>query len=170
MKNKNIVVLCEDKQQKTFVRRFLKKFGCKRLRFVPFPEKQGAGEQFVRKEYVREVEASRKHGNILLVMIDADKDAAVRRRQLESECKLEKNDRVAVFMPARNIETWLAFLGGDGEKVDETKQYPRLPRERECRTHVEKLFRFCEKGELPANAPPSLAVACNEWRRLCAAA
>jgi hypothetical protein len=77
----------------------------------------------------------------LVVVVDGDaKDALARETQLAEivmkagQEPRKASERVAIFVPARNIETWLAYL--DGQDVDETTPYPRLPRERECRRHV----------------------------------
>jgi hypothetical protein len=70
--------------------------------------------------------------------------------------------RVAVFIPARNIETWLAYL--DGQVVNENDAYPRLERERDCQHHVRRLYEMCQQGVLRQPAPQSLAAACVEYR------
>ena len=56
-----IVVLCEDKQQEVFIRRFLIAMGwCKhRMRFEKAPAGRGAAEQFVRTRFPRELKAYR---------------------------------------------------------------------------------------------------------------
>ena len=103
-----------------------------------------------------------------LVVIDGD-DWTVQKRiqQLDEACwkanmKTRRDDeRVAVFVPSRNIETWLTFL--DGEKVDETTSYPKLKREKECQRHVDALSKMCDQGALSEPAPPSLVAACDEF-------
>ncbi len=168
MSQKKITVLCEDKQHAAFITRFLKK---KRKEYYP-PTPVGDGEYYVRKNYPNLLDAVRKKGGALIVMIDADSEGADRRmRRLEEACNAEgisprkDNDPVALFIPARNIETWLAYLG-DLKDVDENKTYDKLSRERECGRHVKKLAEMCEKNTLPGNAPSSLKDACKEWTRL----
>jgi hypothetical protein len=63
-------------------------------------------------------------------------------------------DRIAVFAPARNIETWLAYLAG--QEVNEIDRYPRLPRERDCQQHVDTLVHMCDTGQLREPSPSSL--------------
>lgn len=73
------------------------------------------------------------------------------------------DERIAVLLPRRNIETWIHFL--NGEQVDETTVYPKLPRESECHAAVDRL---AAKGEynLSPDVPESLWVACSETRRV----
>jgi len=105
----------------------------------------------------------------LVVLIDADKcSISDRLRQLENAVSeagrspRHGDERVAIFVPARNIETWFAYL--DGQSVDEKKTYPRLQRERDCQRHVKRLHEMCQSGTLRQPAPPSLDAACKEYR------
>jgi hypothetical protein len=72
-------------------------------------------------------------------------------------------EKIAHFIPARNIETWLAYLSG--QDVDETTVYPRLKKVSDCQHQVLQLKRMCDAGSLRQPAPPSLACACEEFRR-----
>jgi hypothetical protein len=63
------------------------------------------------------------------------------------------SDKVAVFVPMRNIETWLAYL--DGEDVNETDTYPHLEREWECQRHVNVLDQMCIEEKLRTPVPAS---------------
>lgn len=78
--------------------------------------------------------------------------------------KRNSNDKVAVFVPMRNVETWLAYLNGD--PVNETDSYPRLERERDCRKQADALVQMCDKGKLNSPAPTSLEAACREYRNV----
>ena len=73
-------------------------------------------------------------------------------------------EAVAIAVPKRNIETWIAFLKGDN--VDETQNYkPQGNKEEsECRPFVSNLAGYCKKQALPTNAPASLHAACKEYR------
>lgn len=72
-------------------------------------------------------------------------------------------ERVAVFIPTWNVETWFAYL--DSATVDEARpDYPRLPRERDCQRHVAALADMCRAGALRQPCPPSLDMACDEYR------
>lgn len=166
-----IVLLCEDKQQEVFVRRFLKPRTNHPIRVVSAPPGEGSGEQFVREQYPRELRALRAAtvNAVLVVMIDGDATGLTgRKRQLRESCAQfgipprRDGDRVVVLIPQRSIETWLAYL--DGTTVDETTGYRRLERPRDCKRHVLALSEMCRHGELRAPAPPTLTAACEAYR------
>jgi len=119
-----IVILCEDLQQGVFARTFLIKCGIirQRIRIVPLPA-QGGGEGFVRKQFPLEVQAYRRMMNKknigLVVMIDADtrsvgdRFSELNQALLESGMDLRKpDDRIGIYVPKRNIETWIYYLKG----------------------------------------------------------
>lgn len=174
-----IVLLCEDRQQQAFMRRFLERSGkdCRLLRTETAPRGEGSAEQFVRKRFAREVaeHRSRSVSQALMVMIDGDARGVDRRlAELDDECKRQSmsvrtpDEGVLVFVPTWNIETWLAYL--DGETVDEEKpDYPRLSRPKDCGSHVAALAEMCHRRRLREPAPPALIAACVEYRRWSAA-
>jgi len=171
-----IVLLCEDRQHETFVRRFLNKTGqqIRDIRVSIAPPGRGAAEQFVRKQFPIELStyrANRKRvTEAVVVMIDGDSEGATARmNRLNQACRARgveprrPDERVAVFIPTWNIETWLAYLGGS--HVDEKlANYPRLNRPRDCQTHVNELHQMCQQRELRRPSPPSLVAACEEYR------
>lgn len=168
--------MCEDQQQEAFARRFLRKMRIvtdhHQLHVVRGPGGRGAADRFVQDVYVTELDACRRThvASTLLVLTDGDSiGVGARLRRLDEACKRRgvasrtHTDSVAVFVPTWNIETWFAYL--DGEIVDESrKDYPRLPRPRECRHHVDVLTDMCRKGALRKPAPDSLEAACEEYR------
>jgi hypothetical protein len=168
-----LVIVCEDNQQEAFLRRTLEGLGWERrgMRVEKAPGGHGSGEQFVRERYPRElkVHRSRPVSQALVVMMDGDSQGVMARlNQLNDACeeagipKRASRERVAVFVPTWNIETWLAYLRG--EQVDEARSnYPRLPRERDCQEQVDELVRMCHAGELRQPSPTSLDAACNEY-------
>lgn len=171
----DVVVLCEDQQQQVFARRFLLEMDSKwQVRSVLAPRGKGSAEQFVRRQFVEELsEHRRRHvSTTLVVMIDGDNRGPARRKaDLEAACKEQDvpfvgpSDRVLIVVPTWRIETWLAYL--EGQDVDETERhYPRLPRPRECQKHVEALADMCRKKDLRRPVPESLAVACDDYRRI----
>lgn len=175
-RNVQIVLLCEDTQQETFVRRFLAGSGwsTRRVRVEMAPPARGSAEQFVRVRFPVELEAyrSRRHqvGQALVVMVDGDRaGVSARLGALDGECRSRggvprrNGERVAVFVPTWRIETWLAYLAG--ETVDEARSdYPELPCPRDCQVHVDALIAMCREGRLSEPPPPSLAAACEEYR------
>ncbi|MEG4810986.1 hypothetical protein QUA82_24620 [Microcoleus sp. F8-D3] len=172
-----IVILCEDKQQEVFARYFLKKRGFTGLiRAKICPPGSQAGEQYVRTEYPKEVKAYRQNKNRvaigLVVLIDADTGTlAARLNWLASvldEHKQENrkpNEAIAIFVPKRNIETWIHYL--QRETVNEEDDYAKFEKnEAACKTAVEDLADRCYSQSLPEDAPRSLQAACGELQRL----
>lgn len=173
-KRVQMVLVCEDSQHRVFARRFLRAMGwnIERLRIEAAPPGLGAGDQFVKVQYTRELKGLRQ-GVALLTMLDGDATGlAGRRRELDNarvEAGLSVPDpnQVFVFVPTWNIETWLEYL--DGSAVDESKpDYPRLKRERECQRHVDGLASMCRTHELRDPAPSTLLAACVEYERFAA--
>jgi hypothetical protein len=172
-----IVILCEDRQQEVFARYFLKKLGFTgRFRANICPEGSQAGEQYVRTHYPEEVKAYRQNRNRvaigLVVLIDADTGTLeARLNELASVLNKDKqenrgsNEAIAIFVPKRNIETWIHYL--QGETVNEEAVYPKFKNnEAVCKTAVEDLADRCYSQSLPEDAPPSLQAACGELQRL----
>lgn len=170
-----IVLLCEDQQTDSFVRRFLyqRNFKHHDIFTLPLPNGRQSAEQWVRTRFPKELETIRgRQGAFLIVIIDADAFTTDQRRdQLNRECREQEvterspEDPVIIAVPRRNIETWFAYLAG--EAVDETRRYPPLSRPRYCRRHARELYRMChEDQQLRRPVPPSLAEACGEYRRL----
>jgi hypothetical protein len=172
-----IVILCEDRQQEVFARSFLKKRGFTGLfRANICPKGSQAGEQYVRSQYPVEVKAYRQNKNRvaigLVVLIDADTGTLeARLNQLASaldEHEQEKrgsNEAIAIFVPKRNIETWIRYL--QGETVNEEDAYAKFENnEAVCKKPVEDLADRCYSQSLPEDAPRSLQAACGELQRL----
>ena len=175
-----IVLLCKDRQQETFVRRFLKpryraRERSRRLRVEMAPAGRGAADQYVLERFPRELAAYRrqagKRQTRLLVMIDGDSSGVERRTQrFDDACRQKKieprkdSERIVVLVPTWNIETWLFWL--EGHEVDETKKdYRKLPKESECQPAVNELVTMCQRRKLRPSAPPSLVAACSEFNR-----
>jgi len=172
-----IVILCEDRQQEVFARYFLKKRGFTGLfRANICPEGSQAGEQYVRDHYPVEVKAYRQKRNQvsigLVVLIDADTGTLeARLNQLASVLDEDEqenrgsNEAIAIFVPKRNIETWIHYL--QGETVNEEDAYAKFEKnEAACKTAVENLADRCYSQSLPEDAPRSLQAACGELQRL----
>ncbi|MBD2169331.1 hypothetical protein H6G04_33765 [Calothrix membranacea FACHB-236] len=175
-----IVILCEDLQQQVFAYHFLKKRGFnidpKNVTIRMSPKGKGSGEQFVRNRYPAEVKAYRSknyRSGMLVVLIDADNETVqATLRELDnalienSQQPRQPNEAIAIFVPKRNIETWIHYL--QGENVDENAEKPYskfLKNEAVCKPYVEALVNQCYQG-LDANAPPSLQAACGELKRI----
>jgi len=174
-----IVVLCEDTQQWLFAYYFLIGWGIprQRIRRSKYSFGSGSGEQRVRVNYPKEVRELRRyqhHLNIcLIVIMDADTQSIENHfRELENALAttaLERryeNEKIAIFIPKRNIETWIVYLKGD--MVNENDEYPHLRKnESDCKPSVTQLAENCRNRQpLPDNAPPSLKAACKELERI----
>lgn len=172
-----IVILCEDRQQEVFARYFLKKRGLRgQFRANICPKGSKSGEQYVRSQYPVEVKAYRQNRNRvsieLVVLIDAD-TCILEARLNELAGMLEEDEQenrrldeaIAIFVPKRNIETWIHYL--QGESVNEEDAYAKFEQnEAVCKTDVEDLADRCYSQSLPEDAPPSLQAACGELQRL----
>jgi hypothetical protein len=171
-----VTILCEDIQQQVFARRFLinRGFHARKIRLLALPEGKGSGEQYVRVNYPAQVKAYRSQSNYLsiclVVLIDADtKMVDERLRQLDkaleedSQSRRQPHEKIAVFVPKRNIDTWIHYL--QGETVDEETVYPKLEKESDCESCVQNLLSQCPRG-LDKDAPPSLHLACGELQRI----
>ena len=172
-----IVILCEDRQQEVFARSFLKKRGFRGLFTANIcPAGSQSGEQYVRTHYPEEVKAYRQKRNQisigLFVLIDADTGTLeARLNELASvldeheEENRGSNEAIAIFVPKRNIETWIHYL--QGETVNEEAVYAKFKNnEAVCKTAVEDLADRCYSQSLPEDAPRSLQAACGELQRL----
>ncbi len=173
-----LVILCEDKQQQVFIRQFLTARGIppQKMRFRAVPHGKQAGEQYVRQTFAQEVKTHRAEVTYrasirLVAMLDADIYSIQQRLQhLDTELenvgqvKRQSDEKIAVFIPKRNIETWIHYLMGT--EVDETTAYAKFNHESDCKPYIENLAQnICPVG-LPLNAPPSLHHACDELKRI----
>jgi hypothetical protein len=168
-----VVVVCEDSQHETFLRRVLSGLGYERrkIRVEKSPSGRGAADAWVLQQVPKllRVYRTRHVEHLAVAMMDADRSTLEdRQQQLDDACRAqgmkprEPNERVAVLLPRRNVETWLAYL--DGKSVDETSAYPKLEFARDCQPQVDTLLDGCRKGQLRKPVPPSLAHACQEYR------
>ena len=175
----SLVIVCEDVQQSAFARRYLTKrgFDPRKIQVRPYPAGKGSGEQFVRRRFVQEVKLHRqkssygKGGVALVALIDADTktvkerlaqiDEALEQEGLE---KIKPDEKIAIFVPKRNIETWIRFA--NGEPVDESEPYPKLKNPRSCRHEVDAYVNTICKVGIPSNAPSSLVHACTELTKI----
>ena len=170
-----VTLLCEDTQHEAFARRFLDKMGwsTRQLRVEKSARGHGSAEQFIRERFPLELKELRKrHGNVsLAVLIDGDSHGVNGRlAQLDAACDQEgisrkgASDSVFVFVPTWSIETWLAYLHGETVAQDK-RDYPHLPRSRDCQQHVEQLVNMCHNQQLRQPVPASLTAACVEYQR-----
>jgi hypothetical protein len=168
-----IVLLCEDEQMACFARRFLKRqgFSSHDLREEIAPPGKGSGEQWVRDRFPNELRARRdKQSRALFVFTDADVLTVSERISTLAKHSLKEGvlfshpeEGVFLIVPSRNIETWLAYLRG--EDVDDHTKHTKYSAESDCRDQVRVLDEMCRRRQLRQPAPPSLKLACEDFRR-----
>jgi hypothetical protein len=93
------------------------------------------------------------------VATDADAQTVEQRIQsLKNACDnadvpfREQTERIALIIPRRNIETWLAYLRG--LDVDEQQEYPKYDHQSRCQGDVEHLNNMCRQHRFRATPPP----------------
>jgi hypothetical protein len=174
----SIVLLVEDRNQETLLRRYLQRLGQnnRNLRVRKAPHGGGSGEQFVRERYAEEVRAVRTaHTKAwLLAMIDADTGpTGDRRQQLEHALRDAReqprgpSEAILNLIPKRNVETWVLCL--NFESVDEETNYRRDPRvdAQTIAKASEALYSWTRpNSEPPASCVPSLQECLPEFGRL----
>jgi hypothetical protein len=172
----SIVLLCEDRQQEVFARQFLESCGVDKRRIYPStcPRGKQAGAQYVRENYPRHVVSYRQVAHRLsaglVVLTDADTfETSERLRQLAQALQdsgvppRDPRERIGVFIPKRNIETWIYYL--QGQAVNEEDVYRHLSKPGDCKPVVRQLAQN-RRQPLPENAPNSLKTACRELPRI----
>lgn len=177
MRKVELVVLCEDKNHESFIIRYLRRLGFNRrqIRPVPRPAGRGAGEQWVRMRYPLAAEIQRSKANrsraSLIVIIDADTMSTEERKQqlddaldAAGQARRRGPERIAVVVPRRNIESWVQFaLHGE---IDETTDFKPRHRDANVWGAADVAVVLHRSRSEETAVPPSLAVACQELRRV----
>ena len=173
------ILLGEDKQAVTFLRRLVVSMGTNARRVIELPvaaTTTGAcGSQYVVARYAQELPAFRskaaRTNTKLLVHIDADDRTVLQRhRELAQACAdaglppRGPNEAIALLIPKRNLETWIAALdptqleaqrGADATQPLEERVFRHLSEESGCSGAVEALARHL-KSRAPAPLIPDL--------------
>lgn len=171
-------VLCEDVQMRTFIQAVLADHDVdpRKIRFSNYPPGMGCGEAFVRRELPREIKilhATNYARKVLIVCTDADVFKVDERiRQLENEVKSQgvkwnrSAELVVLWVPKREIETWIHFL--KGEQVDEKRSYRHSGRPVRCKKEATLFSKYChDTEEIDCSMVPSLSSAKQEYVRVC---
>lgn len=173
-----IVVLCEDAQHESFIRRYLRAldFNPAQFRIRAYPAGARAGEQWVRERHPEEAKLQRSRANhtnaSLIAVIDADTLSVEQRvRQLDDalhgvgHVRRQGHERIAIVIPRRNIESWVHFA--ETREIDETTDFKQRYRgTKACRNAADVAIDACRTNADQSQIPPSLAVACQELRRV----
>lgn len=185
-----VTILCEDIDQERFIREYLICRGLDERKIKDFGNPKGRtiknNNAAIVKHYPDIIKSyrKRKYRNIaVVVMIDADEDSLFdKMRSLhialdETAGNLNQDPRlpdekVAIFVPARNIETWFYYINNDmeGQKCNEITDY-KDKMSKEERIELAKISarklatEICSQG-VDGIALPSLRYACRELQRL----
>ena len=165
----SLVVLYEDEMHETVVRAFLAKSGLSRHNTRPLREGKKSD---VIAAFAREVRALRRTdvATRLVVLIDGDElsdselDGLLKRKLREADLDEDyRKDAVLILRPRWELENWVLYLLGEsaGEDRDLAARKRIGDRGREA---GRLLADTCASGRLPAAPPPSLVVACAEWK------
>jgi hypothetical protein len=186
-----VTILCEDIDQERFIRQYLICRGLEEHKSKDFGNPKGRKIKNNNASIVEHYPAliksyrRRKYRNItVVVMIDADEDSFEDRiRSLnialdETAGNLNKeprlsDEKVAIFVPARNIETWFYYINNnmEGQECNEITDYKDKKMSAEERIELaksaaNKLAReICPQG-VDRITLPSLRYACTELQRL----
>lgn len=175
------IVLGEDATHINFVVAWLRAEGIERRQITPrnvaADASGGAGEQFVRQNYAAEVQYYRAKANhqrvALVVVVDADTATLARRHEALAQALAtagfsprEADERIAIFVPRRNAETWLRVL--TGSTCDEETDYKpmKLRPSSEAMRESGRAFQALLRGQATPGELPSLHAARGEAARL----
>jgi hypothetical protein len=183
-----VTILCEDIDQERFIREYLICRGLEYRKIKDFGNPKGKtiknNNALILKHYPELIKSyrSRNYRNIaVVVMIDADEDSVSDKmrslhRQLDEAAGNLNNDtrlrdeKVAIFVPARNIETWFYYIM-EGQECNEITDYKdgNMSAEKRiklAKSAANKLAReICPQG-VDRITLPSLRYACTELQRL----
>jgi hypothetical protein len=144
-------ILVEDRALERFVRECLYALGVhiREIRIVPFTAGRGSAKQWIDREYPVQVQAYRRWSsqNIALVVgTDADEQTVQERVQcLAGALKgagheaRAPEERIVLWVPRWNIETWLLFL--NGSEIDEEANYKGQAREVDVKAAAKEFVR-----------------------------
>jgi len=186
-----VTILCEDIDQERFIREYLICRGLEDRKIKDFGNPKGRtinnNNALIVKHYPDIIKSyrSRKYRNIaVVVMIDADEDSLYDKMRclnialdetagnLNQDPRLP-NEKVAIFVPARNIETWFYYINRDCEaqECDESANYKDHGMSTKERIELAKrsarilATEICPHG-VDRIALPSLRYACKELQIL----
>mgnify|MGYP006434555441 CR=1 FL=1 len=165
------IILAEGKRDYHFVRRYLlERYGARNTEVRRAPTVaagDGSGELRVRQRFPKEIRALGSYpgaNRYLVVITDGDRYSPEQRRtQLQEQVARKQGDRVAIFVPCRNLESWFAWL--DGRFRDEGINHKPDYRDAQPGKQGSAMAERCRK-ESPTDMPASLQDACKELRWL----
>jgi hypothetical protein len=138
------------------------------------PKGRGAADGFVLSEFQRLVKAQRKRSGKaktgLLTMVDADireVNAVAANFDGKLDSKRGPKEHIAVFIPKRNIGTWVRCLG-ERRAVDEATDYGRWSKDSDCHPAVDHFLELArtQASQVPDDCPPSVKRSLEEYPRI----
>lgn len=168
--NAQIFILCEDTTHYHFTKKYfeLLGFNSRKIRgdYNAKGRSVGSGAEFVKNHYEKELKAFHSKVThidcILVIVIDDDTKNHV--QHLFNLYQPISNEKILIFSPKRNIESWFYYI--DGNLIDENEDYKKHYKNAKPTEYAKKLKNeICVNG-LPENAPSSLHHACEELKRL----
>ena len=174
-----ITLLVEDEMIERFARRVLEALGyaTREMFFLPYPIGKGSNKQWLNQNYAKQVKIFRSKANnqkiALLVATDADEmQVLARRRSLEEVLQTadpnarNEKERIALWIPRWNIETWVLALSGEAVNEDKNEK-TRVGKSdlRAVAAEFVRQYRELQRGET-VDALPSLRVAYVETTRI----
>jgi hypothetical protein len=173
-----VEVLCKDSEHEAFARSLFKRwFGIDRRRFrvAKAPKGKGAASQWVASQFpelARRARATRHQAKLgFLAIVDGDSaGAAARKAGFLSRAPRSSDDRVAIWAPTWEVETWVLWLSEckvGGQDVDESRSFKtELPPE-ELRSLLDAAVdKWNEPRSDEASRMPSIADARSELQRI----
>lgn len=171
-------ILCEDVQMRTFIQSVLTHQGinARKIRISNCPDGEGCGEAFVRREFAREYKILKSANyirKVLIVCTDAD-NLSVDERLKVLRNELENNrikwegasERIIMWIPKRQIETWIRLL--KGEPVDEEMTFRHTGKPVSCKEEAKIFSMFCQDiANVDCSNVDSLKMAKDEYIRVC---
>lgn len=161
---KNIVLVCEDVAHRNFVTACLKELGVRQLnhklaQWVASTELVGGNltsviDRVNDTEFPNWKVKCKSTKVLLVVVVDADADAILKRRQDFPDDSSSNADLFVVVIPRRNIETWVRLGRGLGKPglVDDTTDYKAKSTQssKKVKEAVVQLFAVLNAAKTPA--------------------
>ena len=172
-----VTVLVEDRALERLARGILLLLGCQRrdISVEGYPVGHGSAKQWVEKEFPRVVKEYRGKGReqvALLVATEADQQTITQRLNcLATTLADEKlparddHERIALWIPKWNVETWiLSLLGND---IDEDHNYKHKVKKPDYKALAEAFVtRMRDFHNRETESLPSLEIAFKETSRM----
>jgi hypothetical protein len=173
-----VEIVCEDSEHEAFARRLFERWyrvGRRRIHFTKAPKGQGAASQWVTKQFpdfARRARANRHQARLgFLAITDGDSVGfAERKTELLRHAVRESDDRIAMWIPTWEIETWVLWLTEtrvNGQHVHEGRSFKAdVPPDRFRDLLQNAVEKWNEPRPDEASQMPSLNDARNELGRI----